>query len=81
MPHAHNDPNTGWKRFGNPEARALTRAGPGATVGRCVSPHKMAVSDTRFHAELLDVGVVLEDGGTRYRVVRVEQPPNPRAFG
>jgi hypothetical protein len=25
----------------------------------------------------LEVGVVLDDGGSRYRVVRVEPPPNP----
>jgi hypothetical protein len=33
MPHAHNNPNTGWKRFGNPEARALAaRPGPVSSV-------------------------------------------------
>jgi hypothetical protein len=30
------------------------------------------------HAEALDTGLELDDGGTRHRV---EQPPNPRAFG
>jgi hypothetical protein len=38
-------------------------------------------SDTRFHAQSLDVGVVLEDVGNRHRVVRMEQLPNPRACG
>ena len=38
-------------------------------------------SGMRFRDEPLDVGAVLEDGGARYRVERVEQPPNPRAFG
>jgi hypothetical protein len=28
-----------------------------------------------------DVGQELGDGGARYRVVRVEQPPNPNSFG
>jgi hypothetical protein len=27
------------------------------------------------------VGVELADGGRRYRVERVEPPPNPNAFG
>jgi hypothetical protein len=29
----------------------------------------------------LAVGYELDDGGSRYRVNRVEQPPNDRAFG
>ena len=38
-------------------------------------------SGMRLRDEPLDVGAMLEDGGARYRVERVEQPPNPRAFG
>jgi hypothetical protein len=30
---------------------------------------------------LLEVGYELRDGGARYRVVQVEHPPNPNAFG
>jgi hypothetical protein len=30
---------------------------------------------------LLEVGEELRDGGGRYRVTRVEHPPNPSAFG
>ena len=30
---------------------------------------------------LLEVGDEFRDGGARYRVVRVEHPPNPSAFG
>jgi hypothetical protein len=29
----------------------------------------------------LEPGVELDDGGNRYRVVRVEPAPNPQAFG
>jgi hypothetical protein len=35
----------------------------------------------RFRDEPLEPGVELVDGGDRYRVVRVEQPPNPSSFG
>jgi len=38
-------------------------------------------SGMRTRPEPLDVGVEVRDGGTRYRVERVEQPPNERAFG
>jgi hypothetical protein len=31
----------------------------------------------RFSDEPLEVGLELVDGGDRYRVVRVERPPNP----
>jgi hypothetical protein len=29
----------------------------------------------------IEVGGELRDGGSRYRLVQVEHPPNPRAFG
>ena len=35
----------------------------------------------RYRAEPLAVGVELTEGGARYRVERVEPPPNPSAFG
>jgi hypothetical protein len=35
----------------------------------------------RYGSEPLRVGVELTDGGTRYRVERVQPPPNPNAFG
>ena len=35
----------------------------------------------RYRSEPLTVGVELADGGTVYRVERVELPPNPNAFG
>ena len=35
----------------------------------------------RYHAEPLAIGDELADGGSRYRVERVEPPPNPNAFG
>jgi hypothetical protein len=35
----------------------------------------------RYRAEPLTVGSELADGGARYRVERVEPPPNPNAFG
>jgi hypothetical protein len=35
----------------------------------------------RRHTEPLDAGSELADGGVRYRVMRVEQPPNERSFG
>jgi hypothetical protein len=38
-------------------------------------------SGMRYRSEPLTVGVVLADGGARYRVERVEPPPNPNAFG
>jgi hypothetical protein len=38
-------------------------------------------SGMRYHDEPLDVGVELTDGGRRYRVERVEPPPNLNAFG
>jgi hypothetical protein len=38
-------------------------------------------SGMRVHDVALDVDFELTDGGSRYRVVKVEQPPNPRAFG
>jgi hypothetical protein len=38
-------------------------------------------SGMRRHDRALGVGDLLNDGGSRYRVERVEQPPNERAFG
>ena len=38
-------------------------------------------SGMRVHDVALDVGAELVDGGSRYRVVKVVQPPNPSAFG
>jgi len=38
-------------------------------------------SGMRRRAEPLTPGVELHDGGARYRVQRVEQPPNPSSFG
>jgi hypothetical protein len=35
----------------------------------------------RFFDAPLDVGAELADGAGRYRVERVEPPPNPSAFG
>ena len=35
-------------------------------------------SGRRFRDEPLEVGAELDDGGNRYRVVRLEQPPSPR---
>jgi hypothetical protein len=35
----------------------------------------------RAREEMLEPGVELVDGGGRYRVVRVEQVPNPQPFG
>ncbi len=35
----------------------------------------------RVHDVALDVGDEVTDGGARYRVVQVEQPPHERAFG
>ena len=38
-------------------------------------------SGMRYHAEPLEPGDELRDGGGRYRVERLEPPPNPSAFG
>ena len=38
-------------------------------------------SGMRYRDELLAVGVELNEGGNRYRVERVELPPNPNVFG
>jgi hypothetical protein len=38
-------------------------------------------SGMRYRSESLTVGAQLTDGGSRYRVERVEPPPNPNAFG
>jgi hypothetical protein len=38
-------------------------------------------SGMRYSNEPLDVGVELTEGDNRYRVERVEPPPNPSAFG
>jgi hypothetical protein len=38
-------------------------------------------SGMRSRDEALEQGVELDDGGGRYRVVRVEEAPNPQAFG
>jgi hypothetical protein len=38
-------------------------------------------SGMRYRSEPLAVGVELVDSGARYRVERVEPPPNPNAFG
>jgi hypothetical protein len=38
-------------------------------------------SGMRMPDRPLDVGVELDDGGVRYRVVRVEQPKHERTFG
>jgi hypothetical protein len=38
-------------------------------------------SGMRYREEPLKVGAELADGGARYRVERVESPPNPNAFG
>jgi hypothetical protein len=38
-------------------------------------------SGMRHRAEPLNPGDELADGGARYRVERVEPPPNPSAFG
>jgi hypothetical protein len=38
-------------------------------------------SGMRYRREPLTVGGELADGGIRYRVERVEPPPNPNAFG
>jgi hypothetical protein len=38
-------------------------------------------SGMRYYAEPLAVGVKLNDGGTVYRVERLEPPPNPNGFG
>ena len=38
-------------------------------------------SGMRYRDEPLTVGVELTDGARRYRVERVEPPPNPNAFG
>ena len=35
----------------------------------------------RVHEAVLDVDDEVNDGGVRYRVVQVEQPPHERAFG
>jgi hypothetical protein len=35
----------------------------------------------RAHDFVVAVGEEVTDGGARYRVVRVEQPPHERAFG
>jgi len=40
-------------------------------------PHRAGV----FATSALEVGTELADGGNRYHVVRVEQPPSPRGFG
>ena len=34
----------------------------------------------RYRSEPVTVGAELADGGTVYRVARVEPPPNPNAF-
>ncbi len=38
-------------------------------------------SGMRYRAEPLAIGDELRDGASRYRVERVEPPPNPNAFG
>jgi hypothetical protein len=38
-------------------------------------------SGMRLRGGPLDVGVELAEGADRYRVTRVEQPPNERSFG
>jgi hypothetical protein len=38
-------------------------------------------SGMRYRDARIDVGAELDDGGGRYRVERVEQPPHERAFG
>ena len=38
-------------------------------------------SGMRYRSEPLTVGAELTDGGTVYRVERVEPPPNPNVFG
>ena len=38
-------------------------------------------SGVRYRSEPLTVGFELTVGGARYRVERVEPPPNPNAFG
>ena len=38
-------------------------------------------SGMRYRTEPLAIGDELADGGTVYRVERVEPPPNPNAFG
>ena len=43
--------------------------------------HYSTRSGMRVHDSVLDVGSEVPDGGARYRVERVEQPPHERAFG
>ena len=38
-------------------------------------------SGERFRDQPLEAGAELLDGGATYRVVSVEQPPNPQSFG
>ena len=38
-------------------------------------------SGMRVHDSVLDVGSEVTDRGARYRVERIEQPPDERAFG
>jgi hypothetical protein len=38
-------------------------------------------SGMRYRSEPLTVGDELADGGTVFRIERVEPPPNPNAFG
>jgi hypothetical protein len=38
-------------------------------------------SGMRMRKEPLEAGCELDDGGRRYRVVRVEPPPNEQSFG
>jgi hypothetical protein len=38
-------------------------------------------SGMRYRSEPLPIGNELADGGSRYRVERLEPPPNPNAFG
>ena len=38
-------------------------------------------SGMRHRAEPLSIGDELDDGGSRYRVKRVDPPPNPNGFG
>jgi hypothetical protein len=38
-------------------------------------------SGMRARDAALGIGSEVRDGGSRYRVVRVEQPPHERAFG
>jgi hypothetical protein len=38
-------------------------------------------SGMRIYDTALDAGAEVTDGGARYRIERVEPPPNPSAFG